>query len=440
MSKQSLAPPSGSRDFLPEDARFREAVFARVKAAFARRGFVPIDTPAFERLETLTGKYGEEGEKLIFKILKRGEKAASGEADLALRYDLTVPTMRFYAHHRNALPKVFKRYQIGPVWRADRPGRGRFREFYQCDVDIIGSAAPLADAEVILALAAALEALAFGAFTVRLNSRHVIQGMLASYGIPAGATAALTIALDKADKIGIDGVMAEIGGLGLPGAATEALGKDLADPSFEGVLRARLADDDTGRRGLAEVDSVIALAGTGLAAAGGRIVFDPILARGMDYYTGLIFEFEAEGLGSSIAGGGRYDHLSETFMKTGVPVCGGSLGIERILLLLDRERVAFGGGENPVYVTVWDDALAGASLAVAERLRDAGIAAELDLVGGKIGRQLKQADALGRRFTILLGPDEKAAGTVVLKDLAEGSQETVPADRIIHAIRAKTGS
>lgn len=434
MSKQSLAPPSGSRDFLPDEAQFREAVFTKIKAAFAARGFVPMDTPAFERLETLTGKYGEEGEKLIFKILKRGEKAASGEADLALRYDLTVPTMRFYAHKRNDLPKIFKRYQIGPVWRADRPGRGRFREFYQCDVDVIGSASTLADVETVLTLASALNALNFGAFSVRLNSRHIIAGMMAAYGIPASATGAVTIALDKADKIGLDGVMQEIGGLELPKSATDALGHDLGQSDFEARLRDRLAGDDVGLKGLAEVDTMIALCDGHLRD--GRIIFDPILARGMDYYTGPIFEFEAEGLGSSIAGGGRYDHLSQTFMKEAVPVCGGSLGIERILLLLDREKAGLPDVASPVYVTVWDNDSRGDSVAVTEALRRAGIAAELDLVGGKIGRQLKQADALKRRFTILIGPDEKAAGTMVLKDLHASEQTTVTEAEAIEKIRA----
>lgn len=423
MSKQPLAPPSGSRDFLPREALFRDGVLSRVKAAFALHGFSPIDTPAFERIETLSGKYGEEGEKLIFKILKRGDKAASGEADLALRYDLTVPTMRMYAHRRGDLPRIVKRYQIGPVWRADRPGRGRFREFYQCDVDIIGSASRLADIEILLALSAALRALDLNGFTIRLNSRHVIAGMLDAYGVPPEKARAVTVALDKFDKIGADGVATELSAGGLSAAIVQPLAKDIADPVFDEILRERLKDSETGQAGLAEVDEILARARPLLDGA--QIRFDPILARGLDYYTGPIFEFFADGGAGSIAGGGRYDDLAGMFLKDSVPVCGGSLGIERIMMLLRESDI----GAEPaatVYVTVWDADAAADALRMASDLRGAGVSVDLDLEGGRIGKQMKAADARGCRFALIQGPDEKQSGAVVIKEMASGAQHTVP--------------
>lgn len=435
MSQPPLTPPSGSRDFLPREVRRREAVIARIKQVFALHGYEPMETPAFERIEVLAGKYGEESDKLIFKILKRGEKAASGEADLALRYDLTVPAVRLYAHRRNELPRIFKRYQIGPVWRADRPGRGRFREFHQCDVDIFGSSSALADVDVIVTLSAALAAVGLDRFTIRLNSRRVLHAMMDSYGIAPARHGEALIALDKLDKIGADGVAAELAGRGLDGNVVAALTADLARPDFERVLRARIADSGAGRTGLAEVDAILAHAGGAIGA--GEIRFDPLLARGLDYYTGAIYEFAADGAGGSIAGGGRYDDLAGMFMKESVPICGGSLGIERILMLLDAEGA---GAPAPLaYVTVWDEAAIGDALALAASLREAGLAAEIDLTSARLARQFKCADDRGARFALVRGPDEQAAGTVVVKDLASGAQDSVGLEQVVDHIRRALG-
>ncbi len=393
-----------------------------------------MQTPAFERIETLSGKYGDEGEKLIFKILKRGEKAASGEADLALRYDLTVPAMRVYAHRRNELPTLFKRSQIGPVWRADRPGRGRFREFYQCDVDIIGSASRLADVAVIQALADALDAVGLDDFHIRLNSRHVLKGMMDCYGVPEPAQAAAITVLDKIDKIGVEGITEEMAALTADGVSLFApLLADLAADDFEQRLRGRLVESDVGQMGLSESDEIVARL-TDLMPPG-RIAFDPILARGLDYYTGPIFEFVAHGGAGSIAGGGRYDNLAGLFLKTSVPVCGGSLGIERILLLLKARQSSAQLADGPVYVTVWDETLASASLALAAELRAAGMAAEISVVDGKLGKQLRTADNRACRVAVVLGPDEHDAGTVVVKNMVAGSQETVARAALIDAVK-----
>ena len=427
MTQTPLSPPSGSRDFLPAEMRRRLAVLARIRGVFERHGYAPVDTPAFERLEVLSGKYGDEGDKLIFKILRRGAKAASGEADLGLRYDLTVPAVRMYAHRRNDLPRIFKRYQMGPVWRADRPGRGRFREFLQCDVDIFGSASPLADIDTLLTLAAALAALGLSGFEIRLNSRRVLHAMMTAYGVAEAAHAGALVALDKRDKIGADGVRAELLERGIAAVVVAALCDDLARPDFA----ARLRDKLKGEPGLGEVDTI--LDGVAPLLTAGSIHFDPLLARGLDYYTGAIYEFTAEGVGGSIAGGGRYDDLTGMFLKAAVPVCGGSLGIERILMLVGED---FAAPPPPLaYVTVWDAAAAADALALTQRLRAAGLAAETDLTGAKLGRQFRSADERGCRFALVRGPDERAAATVTVKDLASGAQESIPLDDVVDHLR-----
>ena len=216
-------PARGMRDFLPDDVRRREYVVGVIERTYRRYGFEPLETPALENIETLTGKYGEEGNKLIFKVLRRGEHEASGEADLALRYDLTVPLARVVAEHRGKLPRFFKRYQIQPVWRADRPARGRFREFYQCDVDAIGSTSPIVEAEVCSAVSDVLRELGFRDFVIRVNHRGLLKGMLEMFGVPVNLHDPALVAVDKLDKIGRDGVSGELAGRGIPASAAEKL-------------------------------------------------------------------------------------------------------------------------------------------------------------------------------------------------------------------------
>src|SRR6266576_4796602 len=220
---QSTKPPSGTRDFLPDDIRRRDYVIGVVRDTYERYGFEPLETPAFENIETLLGKYGEEGNKLIFKILRRGEHEATGQVDLALRYDLTVPLARVVAEYREKLPKFFKRYQIQPVWRADRPARGRFREFYQCDVDVLGSRSMVVEAELISAASDALTALGFNDFTIRLNHRQVLTGILDQAGIAPDKQSDALIALDKMDKAGAGGVARELNARGIIGEAAVKL-------------------------------------------------------------------------------------------------------------------------------------------------------------------------------------------------------------------------
>src|SRR5216110_14959 len=234
----STKPPSGTRDFLPADIRRREYVIGVVRDVFERYGFEPLETPAFENIETLLGKYGEEGNKLIFKILRRGEHESSGEADLALRYDLTVPLARVVAQYQNELPKFFKRYQIQPVWRADRPARGRFREFYQCDVDVLGSKSMVVEAELISAASDALTTLGFNDFTIRLNHRQVLTGILDQAGVPRDKHNDALISLDKMDKAGPEGVARELSDRGIVDESAVKLMR-----FFEGLAGAEHAVD-----------------------------------------------------------------------------------------------------------------------------------------------------------------------------------------------------
>jgi len=430
MSAPDVSPPSGTRDLFPVDVLLRRRTFTAVEQAFEHHGFEPFDTPAFERLDVLTGKYGEEGEQLIFRILRRGEHAASGEADLALRYDLTVPLARVVARYGSQLPMPFKRYQIASVWRADRPGRGRFREFTQCDIDIAGSSSLVADASVVLAIVDALAAIGLDGTTVHVNDRDVLHGLVAAYGIPETlATSALT-ALDKLAKVGPEGVAAELAERGVAPDAVALLRSDLTAADPNAAIVARVGSDARGREGLERVARLLALLPEG---SGADIVHDPVLARGLGYYTGTVFEVTHPALESSIAGGGRYDGLIGMFGDDPVPAVGGSLGLERILLILAEQAAERQEeGSHPiapgpdVLATVLDPADAADVLALAGRLRAAGIGVDVFAGEGRMKKQFRHADRRAARFVLVRGDSERAAASVTLKELATGEQTTLP--------------
>src|SRR5689334_11356174 len=256
MPQQHTQPARGMRDFLPEDVRRRQYVIDIVRRVYERYGFEPLETPALENIETLTGKYGEEGDKLLYKVLRRGEGEASGEADLALRYDLTVPLARVVADNRGKLPRFFKRYQIQPVWRADRPQRGRFREFYQCDVDAIGSTSAVVEAEMIAAVSEVLRSLGFSDFVVQLNHRALLTAMLDAAGVAGDKHADALIAIDKLDKIGRDGVIKDLLARGIDAAAAETCLGAFEDPAAYRELAAR---STTGAAAAANLDAIVAL-------------------------------------------------------------------------------------------------------------------------------------------------------------------------------------
>lgn len=432
MGDISTDPASGTRDFLPAEMAGREHAFATIRRSFASHGFEPLDTPAFERLDVLTGKYGEEGDKLIFKILKRGDQASSGDADLALRYDLTVPLARVVARYGSQLPQPFKRYHLAPVWRADRPGHGRYREFLQCDVDTVGSDSRLADAETLITMADTIDALGLGGFTIQLNSRRALRGLVQAYGVDVAAETDLLVALDKLDKIGLDGVAGELRDRGIPTAAIELLQQDLGADDAAGAIRDRLAGTEDGPAGLAEIDEVLAL--TDGQIRGGRIIYAPVLARGLSYYTGPVFEFVHDDLDATIAAGGRYDGLIGMFSGSDVPATGCSLGLERILLILaDREIVS---AAPQVLVTVMDQDGRADALAVARQLRDGGIDADVYVDDAKLGKQIKYADRRGIAYVVIRGESERDAATVAVKQLATGDQTTVPLDDLVAHLTA----
>jgi len=414
--------PKGTRDLFGPSLAHRYAVIDTVRAVFTRFGFEPLETPAFERIETLMGKYGDEGEQLIYKILERGAGAAEGKADLALRYDLTVPLARFVAMNPG-LRLPFKRYQVQPVWRADRPQKGRFREFWQCDVDIVGCTRMTADAEALAVVNAALTELGFSSFTIRLNHRALLRAVVDAAGV-LDLEGPVLVALDKLDKIGREGVTAELRERGLP---LEAVGRlwGLVEGDLD-HLASELGPAGAGP--VADLREVLAIAAD-LGVPEGVVRFDPTLARGLSYYTGPVFEtlVEEPKIGS-ISGGGRYDGLVGMFSGKDVPAVGVSLGLERIITVMEELGMAGGATTTTqVLVTVFSDEQRGTSMRAAAAFRAAGVPTEVWLdAPGKVGKQFKAANKQGIPWVVTIGPDEAVQGQVQLKDLRSGEQVTVP--------------
>jgi len=442
----STQPARGMRDFLPDDVRKREHVIGVVVEVYRQYGYEPLETPAVENIETLTGKYGEEGNKLIFKILRRGEHEASGEADLALRYDLTVPLARVVAEYRSKLPRIFKRYQIQPVWRADRPARGRFREFYQCDVDVVGSRSPLVEAELCAAAGDVLTRLGFADFTIRLNHRHVLGALLRGAGVPPELGGDALVALDKLDKIGADGVARELEARGIAASSSVKLltwlGVGALQPSARSTdwldaVEREIDPDERERKGFDNLRDIMRL--TMRTSAAPHLQLDPSLARGLSYYTGAIMEIAVADLPGSLGGGGRYDNLIGMFLGEDVPACGFSLGLERILVVM-TERGMFpasvAGAASDVLVTQWNAGGAGDALALAAELREAGLRVEVYPDADKLGKQFKYASARGVPFVLVVGEDEAARGEVTIKDMRTGEQRSVPREQAAAAMSA----
>lgn len=438
------------RDFLPADVRRREYVIGVIKEVYERYGFEPLETPAVENIEALMGKYGEEGNQLIFKILKRGVHESTGEADLALRYDLTVPLARVVAEYRDKLPKIFKRYQIQPVWRADRPARGRFREFYQCDVDILGSRSMLVEAEICAAASEVLTKLGFNGFAIRINHRHALTGVLQAAGVPGDKHDAALVSLDKLDKIGRAGVEKEFGERGIDAtaggnlldffselssldhAAEIAAGEDPAqkrnalNAAILGRLVEFVGDNELGARGVDELRSTLKFAVA--EGIGSRIEIDPSLARGLSYYTGAIMEINVKDLPGSLGGGGRYDNLVGLFLGHDVPACGFSLGLERIIVVMtEREMFPPQVVTSPadVMVSIWNEGSVADSISLAQELRNAGFRVDLYPEADKLGKQFKYASARLIPFVAVIGDDERARGEVSIKDMKSGEQRAV---------------
>jgi histidyl-tRNA synthetase len=453
------------RDFLPADVRRREYVIGVIREVYERYGFEPLETPAVENIETLMGKYGEEGNQLIFKILKRGEHEKTGEPDLALRYDLTVPLARVVAQYQNELPKFFKRYQIQPVWRADRPARGRFREFYQCDLDVLGSRSMVVEAEICAAASDVLTKLGFNDFAIRINHRHALTGVLQAAGVSPDKHEVALVALDKLDKIGRTGVekefeqrgVAPAAGaslldffealVGLDHAAEVAVGEDPAqkqkalNAAILGRLIEFVGDNELGARGVDELRSIIKFADAeGIVS---KIQIDPSLARGLSYYTGAIMEINVKDLPGSLGGGGRYDNLVGMFLGEDVPACGFSLGLERIIVVMTEREMfpeALVSSPADVMVSVWNETSLEESVVLAHELREQGLRVDLYPEADKIGKQFKFASARKIPFVAILGDDERARGEVAIKDMRSGEQGSVKREELAGAIRTALAS
>jgi len=455
MSSAKTQPARGMRDFLPVDVRQREYVIGVIRQVYERYGFEPLETPAVENIETLMGKYGEEGNQLIFKILKRGEHAKTGEADLALRYDLTVPLARVVAQYQNELPRFFKRYQIQPVWRADRPARGRFREFYQCDVDVLGSKSMVVEAELISAAGEALAALGFNDFVIRVNHRQILTGILDQAGVTADKQSDALIALDKMDKAGPEGVTRELHERGVTAEsaaklmwffeglagverATEFV--DVGEPGTERVaynanVLGRLVEfigaHEAGARGVDDLRQVLQL--TKAAGVDKRIKLDPTLARGLAYYTGAIIEINVADLAGSLGGGGRYDNLVGMFLGKDVPACGFSLGLERIIVVMSERQMfpaQLASSAADVMVTIWNEDSLGESIALATELRSKGLRVDIYPEADKMAKQFKYASARGIPFVAIIGEEERARGEIAIKDMKSAEQLRLPSEAL----------
>ena len=435
-----LNTPKGTRDFLPEQVARRNYIFQTVKYVFDTFGFSPIETPAMELKETLMGKYGEEGDRLIFKILARGDKlkkalSNDSEAQLseeALRYDLTVPFARFVVQHQNDLSFPFKRYQIQPVWRADRPQKGRYREFYQCDVDMIGSDSLLNEVELIQVVSEVFTKLKLPEATIKLNNRKILEGIAQVIGEPEKLID-ITVALDKLDKISREKVEAELREKGLSENAVNQLGVLFENSSLESVS-GFLSDSEVGQKGVEELNFIFDYAKElGLK----NCEFDPTLARGLNYYTGAIFEVVHPDFPSSICGGGRYDDLTGIFGLKNVSGVGVSFGADRIYdLMLDKELFPVQVSETTKLMFVnFGEAEAKQCVKWASALRLEGINTEVYPDSAKMKKQMKYANDKNIPFVALVGDREIESGLLTVKDMNKGDQWEISISDLIKKLK-----
>jgi histidyl-tRNA synthetase len=450
--------PKGTRDFSSQDVAKRTYITKILRESFEHFGFQPIETPSFERSETLMGKYGEEGDRLIFKILNSGDFLAKADQALlenrkstqitsqisekALRYDLTVPFARYVVQHQNELSFPFKRYQIQPVWRADRPQKGRFREFYQCDADVVGSQSLWQEVELILLYDRAFHALGLNGVTIQMNNRKILSGIAEVIGA-ADQLIDFTVALDKLDKIGRDRVEEEMRHKGISDEAISKLAplfetqKDNASQltSLDHLLR----DSQVGKQGIEELRFVLD-AINDLTLRASNLSINLTLARGLNYYTGAIFEVSApEGIElGSIGGGGRYDDLTGIFGLKGMSGIGISFGLDRIYMVLeamDLFPVHVMENTRVMFVNFGDVEAAYAMRALSD-LRDAGISCELYPDAAKMGKQMAYADKRGIPFVVMAGSQEIHKNNYTLKCLSDGEQKTVTLGELIDALKA----
>ncbi len=427
--------PRGMRDILPQRMLQRQYVIGEIEKVFQRFGFEPLQTPVLELRDTLMGKYGEDAEKLIYDARHR-----EGKEELSLRYDLTVPLTRVVAMYPD-LPKPFKRYQIAPVFRAERPQKGRYREFYQCDADIVGSKSMLADAEIITMIYTALQTLGFKSFVTKINNRKILTGIGQYAGVPNELLGGLYRSIDKLEKIGAEGVREEMAKSQMP---TNVIAKimdliSIAPGNFNEV-RERLGDVPIALDGLNELEQLATFLGDA-GVPPQNYQFDFAMVRGLAYYTGPIYEtVVTEPKIGSLTGGGRYDELAGLFTNQSLPMTGTSFGIERIIDVMDELAMYpanIGKTVTQVLVTVFNRDLVGPSIRLANQLRGAGINTELGLEFDGLGKQLKYAAAKSIPFAVIIGPDENAAQKATLRDLASGEQTLIQQSELAKRIQVQ---
>ncbi|MGM8361371.1 histidine--tRNA ligase [Flavobacterium sp. ARAG 55.4] len=453
-SKPSI--PKGTRDFSPAEVAKRQYIIQTIKSNFEKFGFQPIETPSFENSETLMGKYGEEGDRLIFKILNSGDylakanathleakdstKLTSSISEKALRYDLTVPFARYVVQHQNEIEFPFKRYQIQPVWRADRPQKGRFREFFQCDADVVGSKSLWQEVELVQLYDTVFTALGLNGVTVKINNRKILSGIAEVIGA-SDKLIDFTVALDKLDKIGEDGVKKEMVEKGI---TEEAIVKVQPLFSFSGTISEKieqlsglLATSEEGMKGVEELrficDNVTKL---GLSTA--ILDLDVTLARGLNYYTGAIFEVAApKGVAmGSIGGGGRYDDLTGIFGLKNMSGVGISFGLDRIYLVVEELNLfpeTVTASSKALFIN-YGDAEAFYALQAIKKLRDSGIKAELYPDKAKVGKQFQHADKRNIPFAVIVGGEEMSSGSYSLKNLVSGEQVNLDFEGLKNAL------
>lgn len=456
--KPSLA--KGTRDFSPQEMVKRNYIFDTIKTVFKKYGYAEIQTPSMENLSTLTGKYGDEGDKLIFKILNSGDFLSKVKPELlsqansnaitssisekALRYDLTVPFARYVVMHQNDIALPFKRFQVQPVWRADRPQKGRYREFYQCDVDVVGSDSLLNEAEFILIYQEALSNLGLNDFTIKINNRKILSGIAEVVGKPE-LIIDMTVAIDKLDKIGLDGVIKELLERGFTETDIDRLKPVIL---LEGTneqkldsLKTVLSASATGLKGVEEIEMVFDYVNSMIKSDSSmkpNLELDITLARGLNYYTGCIFEVKTNEVAmGSIGGGGRYDDLTGMFGLKGLTGVGVSFGADRIYDVLQElnlfpESAAAG---TKVLISNFDKEAERYALPILQQLRGANIAAELYPSSAKLKKQMSYADDKHIPYVILIGSEEMSNGVLTLKDMKSGQQEKLIIADIIELLK-----
>ncbi|MTI19657.1 histidine--tRNA ligase [Fulvivirga sp. RKSG066] len=445
--------PKGTRDFGPQQMAKRNYILNTIRGVFETYGFMPLETPAMENLSVLTGKYGDEGDQLLFKILNSGDYLSKVEkpidksakellpkiAEKGLKYDLTVPFARYVVMNRHDITLPFKRYQIQPVWRADRPQKGRYREFFQCDADVIGTDSLICEAEIIMMMNSTLGKLGLSDYTIKLNNRKVLTGITEAIGAP-GKESDFCVAIDKLDKIGLEKVLEELSDRGLSDDSIQKVVPilEITGDTQEKIekLKTILATSETGLAGIQEIEAVFSLAKT-MEGDLSKVNFDITLARGLSYYTGAIFEIQVNNVKiGSISGGGRYDNLTGVFGMPNMSGVGFSFGVDRLydvleeLGLFPEESLT----STQALIIHFDAPSQNFGLGVAAALRKSGIKTEIYPDKAKIKKQFTYADKKNIPYTIIIGSEEMASKNLTFRNMQTGTEEKLTVDQIIEKL------